>query len=124
MSSGMCRSDGSLVRGCQLGEGAVEVDEGDAIATLVCSNPTVDHPMVPHLGAFHRLALEHLQQFDLARYSHEPFLPRIWDLRSNLTAYDAAYVSLAESLDAPLLTCDAKLATAPGTSARIELFGA
>jgi predicted nucleic acid-binding protein len=48
-------------------------------------------------------------------------LPRIWDLRPNLTAYDATYVALAEALDAPLLTCDRRIARAPGHSARIEL---
>jgi predicted nucleic acid-binding protein len=44
-------------------------------------------------------------------------------LRTNLTAYDAAYVALAEALGVPLVTCDAKLAAAPATSARIELYG-
>jgi predicted nucleic acid-binding protein len=41
-------------------------------------------------------------------------MPRIWELRYNLTAYDACYVALAEALDAPLLTCDRALASAPG----------
>jgi predicted nucleic acid-binding protein len=45
---------------------------------------------------------------------------RIWTLRQNLTAYDAAYVALAEALDAPLLTCDRRLAAASGCRARIE----
>jgi len=49
------------------------------------------------------------------------FLPRIWSLRDNLTAYDAAYVALAESLPAPLLTCDRRLAKAPGHGAVVEL---
>jgi predicted nucleic acid-binding protein len=48
-------------------------------------------------------------------------LPRIWDLRNNLTAYDAAYVALAEALDMPLLTRDRRLASAPGHRAQIEL---
>lgn len=68
------------------------------------------------------LALECLKQLDLTRYSHELFLSRIWDLRNNLTAYDAAYVSLAEALGAPLLTCDRRLADSPGHQATIELF--
>lgn len=67
------------------------------------------------------LALEHLGQIDLERYGHELLLPRIWALRDNLTAYDAAYVALAEGLDATLLTCDRGLANAPGNQARIEL---
>jgi predicted nucleic acid-binding protein len=49
-------------------------------------------------------------------------LPRIWDLRHNLTAYDAAYVALAEALAAPLVTRDAALAASRGHAARIELL--
>jgi predicted nucleic acid-binding protein len=58
----------------------------------------------------------------VARYPHDPLVPRIWQLRGHLTTYDAAYVALAEHLAAPLVTCDAKLAAAPGHGARIELF--
>jgi predicted nucleic acid-binding protein len=61
-----------------------------------------------------RQALEDLADLDLARHPHEVLLPAIWQLRENLTAYDAAYVALAEALDAPLLTLDARLAGAPG----------
>jgi predicted nucleic acid-binding protein len=68
-----------------------------------------------------RMALADLADFPLNRYPHEFLLPRIWDLRQNLTAYDAVYVALAEALDAPLLTCDRRLAAAPGHLARIEL---
>lgn len=62
-----------------------------------------------------------LADLDAVRHSHEDLLPRMWELRQNLTCYDAAYVALAEDLDAPLLTLDSKLANAPGNSARIEL---
>ena len=55
------------------------------------------------------------------RHSHQDLLPRIWQLRESITAYDAAYVALAEALDAPLLTCDAKLARSHGHRARMEL---
>jgi predicted nucleic acid-binding protein len=58
----------------------------------------------------------------VVRYPHEELGDRIWELRHNLTAYDAAFVSLAEALGAPLVTCDGRLATAPGHVARIELF--
>jgi predicted nucleic acid-binding protein len=58
----------------------------------------------------------------LTRYTHEPLLQRIWELRHNMTAYDAAYVALAEALNAPLITCDARLSKAPGTRATIELI--
>ena len=68
-----------------------------------------------------RAALADLADFSLRRYPHDFLLPRIWDLRDNLTAYDATYVALAEALDAPLLTRDRRLAAAPGHDARVEL---
>jgi predicted nucleic acid-binding protein len=66
-------------------------------------------------------ALAELRALDLERHSHEPLLERVWALRDNVTAYDAVYVALAEALDAPLLTCDGRLARAPGLRARVEL---
>ena len=66
-------------------------------------------------------ALTDLADFPIERYPHTVFLQRIWDLRNNLTAHDAAYVALAEALAAPLLTCDSKLANAGGHRALIEL---
>jgi len=68
-----------------------------------------------------RMALSDLADFRLHRYPHDFLLPRVWDLRHNLTAYDAMYVALAEMLDAPLLTRDKRLVTALGHHARIEL---
>ena len=68
------------------------------------------------------MALADLADFPLRRYPHDVLLPRIWDLRNNLTAYDAAYVALAEALDAPLLTRDKRLAAAAGHHAQIELI--
>ncbi len=67
-------------------------------------------------------ALEDLADFPITRYPHQPFLFRIWELRNNVTAYDAAYIALAEALDATLVTRDAKLASAAGHRARIELL--
>lgn len=67
-------------------------------------------------------ALRDLAGFPLTRFSHEPLLERIWELRHSLSAYDAAYVALAESLDAPLVTCDARLARARGHAARVEVL--
>jgi predicted nucleic acid-binding protein len=66
-------------------------------------------------------ALEDLADLSLRRYPHEVFLPRVWELRANLSAYDAIYVALAEALDAPLFTRDRRLAGAPGHRARVEL---
>jgi len=68
-----------------------------------------------------RAALADLADFPFHRYPHDLLLPRVWDLRNNLTAYDAVYVALAEALDAPLLTRDQRLAAAAGHHARIEL---
>lgn len=68
-----------------------------------------------------RDALADLADFPLRRYPHDVLLGRIWQLRSNLTAYDAAYVALAEALEAPLVTRDRRLAAAPGHRANIEL---
>lgn len=66
-------------------------------------------------------ALKDLSDLALTRYPHDFLLPRIWELRSNLSAYDAVYIALAEVLDAPLITRDQKLAKAPGHRARIEV---
>lgn len=67
-------------------------------------------------------ALEDLADLPLNRYPHDIFLRRIRSLRRNLTAYDAAYLALAEALDAPLITRDATLARVPGHRARVEVI--
>jgi predicted nucleic acid-binding protein len=61
-----------------------------------------------------------VEDLAITRYGHQPLADRIWALRDNLTAYDAAFVALAEALEVPLITCDARLAKAPGVTA--ELF--
>jgi len=58
----------------------------------------------------------------ITRYPHMSLADRIWELRNYFSANDAAYVALAEALDAPLITCDARLANAGKRIARIELF--
>jgi predicted nucleic acid-binding protein len=65
-----------------------------------------------------REALDDFADLRLRRYPHDWLLPRIWELRHDLTAYDAVYVALA----APLLTRDSGLAAAAGLRAKIELF--
>jgi predicted nucleic acid-binding protein len=67
-------------------------------------------------------ALQVFVQMPLERHPHWPFLGRIWELRRNITAYDAAYIALAEALDAPLFTCDGALARAPGHRAVVDLI--
>lgn len=67
-------------------------------------------------------AVEELAEFPLERFQQTVLLSRMWQLRNNLTAYDAAYVALAEVLECALLTCDAKLASTKGHHAVIELI--
>ena len=67
-------------------------------------------------------ALDDLAEFDFRRHSHIHFLNRAWELRDNLTAYDAMYIALAEAIDAPLVTCDGPLAATPGHAVRIEVI--
>jgi len=67
-------------------------------------------------------AIQDLLDLRITRYPHSVLLPRIWQLRPNLSAYDAAYVVLAEKLGATLVTRDARLASAPGHTASVELF--
>jgi predicted nucleic acid-binding protein len=67
-------------------------------------------------------ALEDHAALNIKRAEHKCLLERVWTLRDSITAYDAAYVVLAEALDCPLITCDAKLARSHGHKARIELI--
>jgi predicted nucleic acid-binding protein len=67
-------------------------------------------------------ALQDLAALRLHRYPHNLFLPRIWELRHNMTAYDAVYVALAEALNAVLVTCDGAFASAGGHKVSVELF--
>ncbi len=85
------------------------------------------------LSAFRQMVFEHrldaerasmavvdFMALPIERHSHEYLVRRIWELRANLTPYDASYIALAELLDVPLLTRDARLARTPGHTARIE----
>ena len=69
-----------------------------------------------------RLALDRLRDTRFVRYPHTALMERMWALRENLTAYDAAYIALAEALDAPLVTTDARLARVSGVRAAIEVY--
>jgi predicted nucleic acid-binding protein len=69
-----------------------------------------------------REALADLADFPLTRYPHDLLLPRIWELRANLTAYDAAYVALAEALGATLVTRDERVGEAPDLRADVEIL--
>ncbi|MHB1063023.1 MAG: type II toxin-antitoxin system VapC family toxin [Georgenia sp.] len=84
----------------------LDVEIVSALRGLARNNPRLER-VVPD-------ALEHLAGFPIRRTPVPPLLDRIWELRHNITAYDAAYVALAERLDAVLVTCDTKLVNASG----------
>jgi predicted nucleic acid-binding protein len=67
-------------------------------------------------------ALRDLLDLRVSRYPHFVFLPKVWQLRHNLSAYDAVYAALAQKIDATLITRDARLATASVRGVRVELF--
>jgi Predicted nucleic acid-binding protein, contains PIN domain len=71
-----------------------------------------------------RAALTDLLEMRLQRVSHHLLVERAWELRANVSFYDALYVALAEALEAPLVTLDARLAKAPGVRAEIEVVQA
>ncbi|HPB45954.1 MAG TPA: type II toxin-antitoxin system VapC family toxin [Microthrixaceae bacterium] len=68
-------------------------------------------------------AVDDLRSWPGERWSHRLLMPRAWELRNNVRSYDALYVALAEALDAPLVTLDARLAAAPGPLCRIIVAG-
>jgi len=67
------------------------------------------------------MALSDFEGLVIERHAHRPLFRRMWGLRTSLSAYDAAYVALAEALAVPMLTCDDKLARAHGHNAKIEV---
>jgi predicted nucleic acid-binding protein len=67
--------------------------------------------------------LEDLTTMSVSRYAHTALLPRIWELRANVSVYDAAYIALAETLEASLVTRDARLTRATVIRAEVEVYG-
>ena len=68
-------------------------------------------------------ALRTLADMPLRRAVHAPLLARAWALRSRASFYDALYLALAELLEMPLLTLDARLSRVAGTSAQVQVLG-
>lgn len=67
-------------------------------------------------------ALSDLSDLSMTRYPHLPFMGRIWELRHNLTPYDAAYVALAEALECVLITSDRSIASVPDVPCAVEVL--
>lgn len=68
------------------------------------------------------LALDDLLDMPVRRAPHRPLIGRCWELRDNVSPYDAAYVALAEALETTLVTADSRLAAAPGPRCPVELL--
>jgi predicted nucleic acid-binding protein len=118
---------------------AVDYLAGTAAAEWVAETLLADPEIhAPHLldievlGSLHKLvvtrrlsavraseAVEDFRFLSVRRYPHVPLLERVWELRETVTASDAAFVALAEALDAPLVTTDLRLARAPGLRAQL-----
>jgi len=120
----------------------LDVVGGDPFSAPLAHRVAGQHWHAPHLidlevlHALRRLAMHHPSKAELAeaaraeflaltitRYSHVDLRDRIWELRDSMTACDAAYIALAEALDVPLITTDARLGRAPGSRCAVEVFG-
>lgn len=101
----------------------------EAVGETLHSPHLLDPEVVQGLRRYHRLgvltdlrasqALDDFADLPIVRYPHDVLIDRIWQLRHNVTAYDACYIALAEALDAPLLTCDRRLSAASGIRADV-----
>jgi predicted nucleic acid-binding protein len=111
--------DGDLARARLRGEQLAAPELVDLEIASVLRRQVAANAVDPRRA---NLALNDLLAMPLRRASHRPLLSRCWELRDNLTVYDAAYVALAEALRAVLLTGDARLARAPGPRCRVEVL--
>lgn len=110
--------DGRQIRARVFGErlAAPEVIDLEVVSAFrrLCTAGRLD-------GERAEVAITDLQELRLQRVPHRALLGRCWELRENVTVYDAAYIALAENLRAPLLTGDRRLTTAPGARCTFEL---
>ena len=113
--------DGRLARSLLDGVEPVAVpDLADVETAAVLRKRWIDHTLTERrLSA----AVDYLAALPFLRFPARPLLPRILELRTNLTAYDAVYAALAEALSGTLLTADARLANAAGPRCPIRLVG-
>ncbi len=113
-------SDGDLCRARLRGETLAAPELIDLEVASVWRKQVLAGGLDTHRA---ELALADLLVLPLQRVSHRHLLKRCWQLRQNLTSYDAAYVALAELLDAVLVTGDKRISRAPGIRCRVELVG-
>jgi predicted nucleic acid-binding protein len=111
--------DGDYARARLRGERLTAPELIDLEVTSVWRRQMRDGAMDARRAA---LALADLTALPMQRTPHRPLLARCWELRSNLTIYDASYVALAEALDITLVTSDGRLARATGPRCHIELL--
>lgn len=117
----------------------LNTSEGAAVAARLSSDTTIHAPQLLTVEVAQVLrrftandvissrragqALDDLADLGIDYCDHDVLVRRIWQLKANLTAYDAAYIALAEALDAPVLTFDRRMAAAPGNRAQVQLLG-
>lgn len=112
--------DGDVARERLRGEGLAAPELIDLEVASVLRRQLLGGALSPRRASF---ALLDLADLPLERAPHLPLLARCWELRENLTVYDAAYVALAEALDVALVTGDSRMAQAPGPRCAIEVLG-
>lgn len=112
-------ADGTTIRGRLRGETIAGPDLLRIEVLAVIRKRRIDGSLTADQAD---VAVDDLLDLPLSMFPAAPLLRRAWELRDNLTAYDACYIALAEALDCPLLTADARLANAPGNSCAVELI--
>jgi predicted nucleic acid-binding protein len=110
---------GAVVERLGVGDTLVAPAHLDAEVVSALRGLAFRHPPVREVVP---TALRHLAGFAIRRLPLAPLLERMWELRDTVTPYDAAYIAIAERLDAPLITCDGKLSAASGPACRFELI--
>jgi predicted nucleic acid-binding protein len=127
--------DASVVADALIGHGP----HGAAAEETLREQPVVDAPAILKaevLSALRRVealgevsasvvrdALDQLSRLGVRSHPVDPHMERIWELRANVSVYDAWYVAVAEALETTLVTTDQRLATAPGPRCPIEVIG-